>query len=88
MSEVERRASPDPRYHVRRSAPVGRIMLSRLPLIHRGPRRMMPKSWPQAFWFKSALFEHGSGPRRTFFAKLLTNGPHQHGAGNGGKGHE
>jgi len=42
---------------------------------------MMPKSWPQAFWFKSALFERGSGPRRAFFAKLMT--PHQHGAGNG-----
>lgn len=74
MSRIERRASPDPRYYMRRSEPLGRPDLRR-PTKVRGVARMKPQSWPSAFWFRSALFERGNGLRRVAFAKLMGRNP-------------
>jgi hypothetical protein len=60
----------DRRYHVRRSAPVGRIVMTATRKIAFG-RRMKPKSWTTDTWFKSALFERGMTSRKRRFRAIL-----------------
>lgn len=67
----ERRASPDRRYFVRRSAPVGRIVVRASTQISRTGARKKPRSWPTDFWFKSQLFARGTFKRRKAFERLI-----------------
>lgn len=73
MTRYDRRSWADPRYHVRRSAPVGRIMVRPQPRIFKTAVRMKPKAWPTDFWFKSELFARGTVKRRAAFAHLLAH---------------
>ena len=72
LSKVERRASPERRYYLRRSQPLGRPDMRAKRLIRPG-QRMKPKAWNSAYWFKSALFERGNATRRWRFMKLLAD---------------
>lgn len=72
LSKGERRASPERRYHFRRSQSFGRLNMRAKRLIRPG-QRMKPKAWNSAYWFKSALFKRGNATRRWRFMKLLAD---------------
>ena len=61
---------PERRYHVARSAPIGRMDMRPRRKIRFG-QRMKPRSWPTSLWFASGLFNRGIPSRRLAFVKLM-----------------